>query len=390
MSESGAGRRALAVALVLGLSACGGPPYGEAWVRSFNAGRRATAAGRYEDAAAQYAQAAQDAVRTKDRDEARFMQARMMLRLGRAAEADVILARILSEAPDGPRGARVSIERARLAIDAGDDGGYQLLEAAIARYSDNGAVRGAVMQWVEHLRATGTEERLRARIDALLPKVSASETVQHLQYERAISFERASLLSEAHAGFLHAARAHPLPDGNLTDDSYWRASLVAEKQGDAKGAIADLRELLDAREVAWFGQSYERPKYPLAQMRIAELYRDALRDDRAARDEFRRVAENHATSILADDAIWQAALASKRLGDDDDACRTATRLRESYPVARYVGCLSAVCATFMPPAGTRACPAYLQAQLAPGAALPRTSAPEPASGELRNAAGEGG
>ena len=364
-------------ALGLLLTACGGPAYGEAWVRAFNAGRRATAAGRYDEAETFYGQAARDAVRAKDRDEAQFMQARMLLRLGRTSDARSLFDRMLTLSPEGPRAARVRFEQARLAVEAGDEGGWRMLEAAIARHSDAGAARGAVLDWVEHLRSEGGEEQVRARIDALLPKLTAGEAVQHLEYERAISFERSGKLAEAHEEFLRAARAHPLPRGNLTDDAYWRASFVAEKLADPSRAIADLRELLEAREVAWFGQSYERPKFPLAQMRIAELYRDAVGDLRAAREEFRHVPERHPTSILGDDAMWQEALASLRLGEPAEACRAAQRLRERYASARYLSCLPSVCPTVPVAAGARECPAYILTQLEPTAVLPKTTALDP-------------
>ncbi len=359
------------------LTACGGPAYGDAWVRSFNGARRATAAGRYAEAATLYEQASRDALRDKDRDEAWFMQARMMLRLQRVAEARGIFDRMVLESPDGPRAGRARFEQARLAIEAGDEGGWRMLEAAIARHAEHGAARAAVTHWVAHLRTEGGEEQVRAGIDALLPKLKHGEAVQQLEYERAISLDRSGKLADAHAQFLSCARAHPLPHGNLTDDAYWRASLVAEKLSDPAGAIGDLRELLEAREVAWFGQSYERPKYPLAQMRIAELYRDRLRDDRAARDEFRRLPERHPSSILGDDAMWQEGLASVRLREPAEACRTAERLRDRYPHTRYLSCLPMLCPGFSAPKDARECPGYLRVQLDPNAALPTTQAAEP-------------
>ncbi|MBM4357596.1 MAG: tetratricopeptide repeat protein [Deltaproteobacteria bacterium] len=360
--------------LWLVLAGCGGPAYGDAWLRSFNAGRRATSAGRDEEASRYFEQAARDARRPKDRDEARFMQARMFERLGRTDAARQTYARLLAEAPDGLRAARARFSLARLAIANGDESGWLQLEEAVVRHPDDGSARSAILDLVEHLRATSSEAELRARLERVVTKIKPGEGEQLLSYQRALSLHRSGELAAAHAVFLETARRYPLPHGNLTDDAFFRASLVAEQQGDAAQAVADLRELLDAREVAWFGQSYERPKYPLAQMRIAELYRDALKDLRKARDEFRRMSETHTTSILCDDALWQEALASHRLGDADEACAATARLRERYPKTRYLGCLREVCSTAPTSNATPSCPDYLRERLAPGAEQPRTRA----------------
>ena len=75
--------------------------------------------------------------------------------------------------------------------------------------------------------------------------------------------------------------AHPYPFGSLFDDALWHASLIEEKLGRSEAAIEQLRELLATRESSHMTGSYERPRYSPAQMRIAELYRDALHDRRS-------------------------------------------------------------------------------------------------------------
>jgi len=165
--------------------------------------------------------------------------------------------------------------------------------------------------------------------------------------------------------------------GTLTDDAYWHASLIAERQGDAKLAVADLHELLASREISQAGQSYERPKYPVAQMRIAELYRDRLNDLRQAREEFRAMYESHRTSSLADDAVWQDGIASLRLGEPAEACRAARLLGERFPDSRYRRCVKSLCPAAEPPKGAHECPGYLQAQLEPNAEQPRSAVADP-------------
>ena len=75
-----AARALLAVSLVALQIACG-PAYGEAFLTPYRAAQRAYGAGRYAEAAELYDQAARDAVRVKDRDEALIMKALMHERL---------------------------------------------------------------------------------------------------------------------------------------------------------------------------------------------------------------------------------------------------------------------------------------------------------------------
>lgn len=371
MREARLGVALLVVATLA--SGCGGPAYGEAWVRSFHAARRDIAAGRHEAALVNLERAAGEAIRDKDRDEARFLAARTLKRLGRSAEALALYERMLVESPSGARAARVSFERAYAAIELGEARGYTLLREAIERHADDGAAVGAIRAWVRHVREGQGEEVLRAELSSLHGAIRALEAQQQLEYERGLSFARSGKLAEAHDELVATARRHPLPHGPLTDDAYYQASVVSERMGDARAAIADLRELLSSREVAWFGQSYERPKYPYAQMRIAELFRDAVGDLREARVEFRRLADKHPDSILGDDATWQDGVLSLRLSEPEEACRAATRLRERYPASRYLGCTRSLCAAAPEISGARECPRYLAVQLDPGAALPRTA-----------------
>jgi tetratricopeptide (TPR) repeat protein len=365
-----------ALLLAGALAACSSTS-GPAWTGAFAAAQRSYQAGRYDEAADLFGKAAVLADRLKDRDESLFLQARMYGRSGRADEARLAYEKLIAASPTGPRAARAHYERARIMIDAGDAVGWQELIIAIDAFPNDGAARMAILDYVEHARATGGEEAVREWLEPRIIKLAGTETEQHLEYVRGLSLERSGKLVDAHAALLAAARRHPYPIGTLTDDAYWHASLVAEQQGDAKQAIADLRELLSTREVASSGQSYERPKYPVAQMRIAELYRDQLGDPRRARDEFRLVYLNHPTSLLGHHAAFQEALISRNLGEPDETCSAARRIVTKFPDSRYVRCVKSLCAALDPPKGARECPAYIEAQLAPDAVQPRSVVADP-------------
>ncbi|HZO14629.1 MAG TPA: tetratricopeptide repeat protein [Polyangiaceae bacterium] len=351
------------IVLLLVVCACGGPAWGEAYLKSFRAAQRAYHAGRYEEAAALYERAAGEATRVKDRDEAMFMRARMYERMRRFTEARVAYKKLIETSPKGPRTGRALYEYATIEIEQGNaEAGWRLLREAIERYPDHGSARRALGDWAQEVVRRDGEGGLRRELAILLERVRGHDVEQQAKYEHAMSLERSGELRGAHDAFVMLARDHPYPEGTLTDDAWLRAAKLAEDLGDHRQAIDDLHALLAVREVAQ-GGSYERPRYPEAQMRIAEIYRDGLRDRQAARREFRKTYRNHSTSILADDAMWQAALLSLELGDRGDACSVAKDLRKREPASRYRKCVHELCNDVESVKGERPCPPYLKRQL---------------------------
>jgi len=347
------------------LASCG-PSYGEAFLRPYRAAQRAYGAGRYDEAAQLFAEAAGQASRLKDRDEAYFMQARMYERLGQWDRVQATYRQLIELSPRGPRTARAVFELASVQIAHGDAlAGWQLLEAAIERYPNHGSGRRALTRWVEHTAASRGEDPLRVKLDEWVTTFAGTDLEQQVKVERGRSLYRAGKLAEAREQLVRAAREHPYPRGSLTDDALLQAAEIADELEDYPQAIADLRELLAAREAA-AGGSYERPLYPVAQMRIARLYRDRLADREAALRELRVMYTDHAESILADDAMWEAALLWRELGDRDEVCELAEDLRDRDPPSRYRRCVHELCAEVPVVEGERPCPAYLNRQLEPG------------------------
>ena len=333
-----------------------GPAHGEAFVQSFRAGQRAYSAGRYEEAAQLFDRAAADAERVKDRDEALFLRARMYERLQRWEDAQEAYRRLIAISPDGPRAPRAAFEIATIEIDHGDaEAGWKALAEAVERYPDHGSASRAIELWAEHTAETAGEEALRTALEGWRRELGASASAQRIKYELARSHERGGDHVAARNAYLRAAREHPHPNGNLTDDAYWFAAEAAEAAESPRAAIAILEELLSFREISGWGQSYERPRYPAAQLRIAELHL-ALGDLGEARAAFRRTHENHSTSVLADDAMWQEALVARRMGDAEGACDAVEGLKKREPPSRFARCVGLIC-----PAAGRAdrCPPYI-------------------------------
>jgi TolA-binding protein len=345
------------LALAIGLASGCGPSYGEAFVRSFSAARRAYSAGRYAEAETLFADAAQDAQRVKDRDEANFMRARSNEKLERWPNAQQAYRTIV--ATSGPRAPRAAFQLARLQIAHGDEeAGYQALAEAIARYPENGAARRALTHWTKHAADTKGEAAAREQLGRWRIQLSRSTLLQQVIYEEAHSHWRSGDLKAAHDRFLAAVKSQPYPHGTLSDDAWWHASHVAEAMNDPRLAVADLEALLATREDSDIGGSYERPRYPAAQLRIGTLYRDRLGDPAAAREAFRKTHQRHQKAIIADDAAWSEAVIVWQSGDRDESCDLAKQLQERFPDSRYRRCLDRLCSTMPPPDG-RPCPDYI-------------------------------
>lgn len=350
------------------------PSPSERFLLAMYEGKRAYNAGRYDEAAEAYRHAARRATRVKDRDEARFLQGRMHQRLGQPQRAQEVYRLLARESPKGPRTARAIFEIALIEIRSGDaERGWEQLQAAVVDHPNHGSARLALAQVVRHLADQDGEEAARSFLDGHLARFDGTEADQQSEYELARSFERSGLLEKARDGYVASARAHPYPWGNLTDDAYWRAANIEEKLGRHEQAIELLRELLQPVEEDISGGRYERPRFPAAQQRIAELYRDHLGDDATARREFHRLYERHPESVRADDALWHEALLVRRLGDSDEVCDVTSLLRDDYPDSRYVRCLSALCPSEPRPTDGRPCPPYIERMVLeaePGAGAP--------------------
>ena len=345
------------------VSACA-PSVGIKYEHSFAAGQRAFHAGRYEEAARAFEQAAENATRVKDRDEALFEVARMHEKRGAYAQAHAAYERITKTSPDGPRTARATYDMALVEVDHGDaERGYALLLDATFKYPAHASARRSLHRLIEHQRELGGDDGVLKWLDGPGRTLRGSELDQQLDYERAMTLENMGRLAEARDLFVKAAKDHPYPFGGLTDDALWHASLVEEQLGRYEAAIAQLRTLLADREASRMTGSYERARYSPAQLRIAELYRDKLHDHRTARKEFHALYASHPTSVLRDDALWAEAVLARADGDEREACALVNTLRKEFADSRFARCGQLVCAAVKPGAKERPCANYIERQV---------------------------
>jgi tetratricopeptide (TPR) repeat protein len=357
-------------------------PRGDAFEHAFAAGQRAKYAGRYDEAARAFDEAARKAKRVKDRDEARYLEARAYEQAERFAEARSAYEKLTAYSPPGPRGERALFELAQLEIAHGDAarGRTMMLDATLT-HPKAALARPSLIWLVRDAAASpGGEASAIALLDHIQGRLASTELDQRVRYERALCLDRLGHKQQAHDALVLTAQAYPYPVGSLTDDALLRAAELDVELGHYAHAIRDLRELLTTVETADTMGSYERPKFPRAQLLLAQVYRDGLGDHATARREFMKVYHQHTTSVVRDDALWQAARLARDDGDAADACELATLLVESLPESRYVSCATELCPAAKPPKGTRSCPDYLRREL--DTATP--NAPEAASATSRD------
>ncbi len=362
----------LAAWLVAG---CGGQR--DRFVERMAAADRAKSSGRYDEAASAYGDAARDAKKPRDRDEALYLQAATYAQAGRAEEAKRALEALATLSPRGERADRALFDRAELEIQTGDEEkGYAMLESAVLSRPTLFA-RRALRQVVDR-----AEEKAKGGALAWLrsqgKRLAGTELAEDVDYLTAMRLEESGDLAAARDAFVACAKAHPYPKGSLFDDAWYRAALLDVRLSQPKLAIEHLRAMLASRESSTLGQgSYERPRYAAAQLEIAKIARDQLQDRAMARREFHRLFTDHQTSVLRDDALFEEILLARSDRDERATCELTRTLVEVLPESRYSACSHELCEKIAPPKGAMPCRDYVKARIEgrpvppdEGAALP--------------------
>jgi len=327
-------RRRLSVLCAIVALGCG-TVGGKTFVRAFAAGERAYTAGRFAEAAQEYDKAAAVAERPRDKEEALYAGGEARFRAGDEKGALARFDELAASKPPGERSIRAAYRAARIRIARGDEKrGYADLAAILKQAPEHGIASRALKAIVLHVEETDGKPAAIAWEEKLYPGVADTRLGEELMYDIALRKEASGDAAGALKGFLACADRYPYPSGALWDDALWHASVIHEKQGDGKAAIAVLAKMLAVREHSYAGGSYDRPRMPMAQLRIGELERDVLKDRAAARKSFHRVYSNFPATILRAKALFQEAMLAKEDGDSD-ACSLATRILDEFPDSRF-------------------------------------------------------
>jgi tetratricopeptide (TPR) repeat protein len=343
--------RELFCALIVA-AACGcGTVGGTTFVRAYAAGDRSYSAGRFDEAAKEYAHAAEVAERDRDKEEALYASADALFRAGKTDAALAAFDALAKKRPPGERTFLSAYRAARIRIAQGHEAeGYAALEAIFREDPEGGISHRALRAVVDHVEESKGKAAALAWESALQPTFDGNRLGEEICYDVARRNEDLGNASGALTGYLSCAEKYPYPTGALWDDSLWHASLLHEQLGDPNAAVEDLRRMLKVRESSSFNGTYDRPRMPFAQLRIAELQRDKLADHAAAHASFRKVLDDFPRSILRAKALFESAKMSHEDGDESTACGLANELVDDFSDTRWARKADETCAAVAPKA----------------------------------------
>lgn len=361
--------------LILAMCACA-RQHSTPFVNERAEAERHYAHGRYSKAAASWREASGHAEHHDDRVEALYRAAAAEQRAGENAAARGMYLEVLKLAPDGPRAARAAFELAWLDIERGDTArGEQNLLAVTLRYQDSALAGRAFIGLMNRLEKRGGSRAALALVDQVRPQVHEPELAEQVGYAQGRLLRTTGQPERARDVFLRLAQDFPYPQGAYWEDALWHAADIEREQGRPRAALAHLGRMLEEVEPAHFQGSYARTRYAEAQYRIAEIYRDDLRQPQRARSEFRKVFEDHPTSLLRDDALWQEALIDGAAGEAAARCDALRALVTQFPESRYTPCAPLLCSRLPRAISERPCRPYIRRALEAARTAAQGSAP---------------
>lgn len=330
------------------------------YVSARDAAEKAYSQKNYRGAAAHWHEAAQSAPSARARHEAEYREAASLERAGDSDAAEVIYERLAGSG--GERSERAAYARAELNDSrSAKTAGLLALRAAVVRFPNSGMARNAAYRFLEREAELGGDERALTAAERLATEVRGSEVEEALLYARAKRLEALGRYQAARDAYVDLANRFPYPRGAHWDEALLAAARLDESAGRHTLAIRSLERLLAERETSRLNGSYERVGYAEARLQLAKIFRDGLADPARARREFRRVWQDHPTSRLRDDALFEEALTALSSGDPKGACAPASLLQQKEAESRYVGCAAELCPDIAK--GTGDCRSYLRQQI---------------------------
>lgn len=363
-------RRALAaliaLALAVGTASCA-PTYASGYQEALAKGLAAKNAGRYDEAIAALEKAADLGERYKDRDEARYVAGTIYEKLEKWAEASATYGRVAIESGGRYQGVRSEFARARVEQEHIDrTRGDALMVEAVKKHPDSGLARHAVRRMLEPIERDAGPDAAIQFLHQFTEVAKGTDLDEELLYEEGLVLFRAKRHEAARDVLVASARNHPYPLGALTDDALYQAALCEEALGDYDAALALLVELLSPMESAYAGSSYERPRFPEAQYRIAMIWLTRKHDRARAKKELRKMHDEHHASRFVDDALWLEGRLELADGERDAACDSMEKIGSliqggDAPRSRFLRCLNLICPEIA--AADKPCADYIAREL---------------------------
>lgn len=347
--------------------ACGGSI--STFAKDRAAAERSYAAGRYQEAAQHWQAAATHAASPGAARKARHRQAMSLLRGGQWQAARTVLNKLASEPSSLAARASYDLALLELAHEQKSAGTARLRELVV-REPESGVASIALRRYLALVEEERGAAGVLAELNELSAALGSSSLDELLRYEQARQLLATKQLEPALAAYLDLAKRHPYPLGAHWDDALWHAAAIEEQLGRPQAAITQLERMLSVRESADFMGSYERPRFDEARFHLAELIRDQLHDPMRAREEFWRLFKRHPSSVLRDDALWEAAKLAHAQGDAAGTCSLLRTLQADLVESRYVACAPLLCADLTSGTPKQHCAAYIARSLSASSSQP--------------------
>ena len=310
-------------------------PHSPAYEDHLAAGERHMRHGRYEESAREWSLAAEAADRRVDRDEAQYRQSRALKRLGRWEEAVALLDGIAARRPPSRRTARAILDASLIRYEHLDrpDEALAGFESILRRHSDEGPAARALVLLVAHHRERSLDDALRV-VGQLGQDLADTDLGDDLLALEADLRLEADDRQGARRALERIVAEHPYPQGHRWDDAIEQLAEMDVEDGRADAAIERLEAMLERAESTTMVGSYTLPAFPRAQLRIARIQRDQLRDYAAAEVAFDAVYDDFPDSTLRDDARVELGEMLLEQGESRRACRILRDAIEEFEVGR--------------------------------------------------------
>ena len=274
------------------------------------------------------------AERRVDQDEARYRQARTMMRDRRYEDAVALLDRIGERKPPSRRTGRAVFDAARIRYEHLEryDEAKVGFERVIHEFSDEGLGGRAIYFRVEDYRRREDLEGAIAYLSSLYPEVRETTLGDDVLWVRAGLHRELEELGPEQRALSRLVRHHPYPEGHYWDEAILRLAEIHLERAEPERAIAVLELLVGEVETTTIIGSYIRSTMPKALLWIGKIQRDELGDVRAADRTFKKFPRRFPRSTLNDDALYERGVMWIDEGETDRGCRILRDLVERYEV----------------------------------------------------------
>lgn len=290
--------------------------------------------GRREEAIQAYGRAAASAERRVDREEALYRQSRVYASMGDYENAIAVCDELGRAEPMARRTLRARLDAARYRLEIGEgERADAELRALVVDHPESAAAQGALRTLTQlHVKDADSVDNALHWVRQLSAEVDGKkihESLLSLEADLLIAEDR---FAEAKAVLERQVEAFPYPHGSRWDNALWKLADLALKGQDPKGAVQYLERMIGVHEKSFILGSYTRPLFPKAALRIARIYRDELRDEKAALKAYAHVRAEFPKSLVVDDALEEEGMLRIASGDTKKGCALLHELLEKHEV----------------------------------------------------------